>query len=211
MVPASGSWIERRWLELTATADPQPVSGRSRLQPTKPPPLSNKIARGIWLVAYFLMFRFVPSPFHGWRRFVLALFGAEVESGARIYPSCQIWAPWNLKLGRRCVVGPGADLYSVDMIIIGDEAVVSQKAFLCTASHDFASPSFDLVTAPIRLEANCWVAADAFVGPGVTIGEGAVVGARSVVTKDVPARQLVAGNPARHIGTRPAEGRNVLE
>jgi len=94
------------------------------------------------------------------------------------------------------------DCYSVDRIVLGAFAVVSQDAVLCTATHDYTSPDFPVITRPIEIGAHAWIAAGAFIGPGVTIGEGAIVGARAVVFKNVPAWTIVAGNPARQIGTR---------
>jgi putative colanic acid biosynthesis acetyltransferase WcaF len=108
------------------------------------------------------------------------------------------------------VIGPQVDLYSVDNISVGRDCIVSQKAFLCTASHDINSPQFDLVSGPIVLQDNCWVAARAFIGPGVTLASGAVVGACSVVVWDVGRQQVVGGNPARQIGLRAESGRNFL-
>ena len=118
------------------------------------------------------------------------------------YPSCRIWAPWNLKLGEHSCLSERVDCYSVDRIVLGPHAVVSQDAVLCTATHDYDLPDFPVVTRPIEIGAHAWIAAGAFIGPGVTVGEGAVVGARAVVTKDVPAWTIVAGNPARGIGAR---------
>lgn len=96
----------------------------------------------------------------------------------------------------------GVDCYCVDKITLGPHVVVSQRAFLCSASHHVSDPHFRLVTAPIVIEDRCWVAAEAFVGPGVTMHEGSVAAARAVVTKDVPAWTIVGGNPAREIGKR---------
>lgn len=138
------------------------------------------------------------------------MFGAQMGKGARTYPSARIWAPWNLNIGAYATVGPCTDLYSVGPIQIGESAIVSQYAFLCTASHDIHSPEFDLLIGPICIGCNAWIAAGAFVAPGVNVAEGAVVAARAVVVRDVPASVVVAGNPAIQVGTRDKLCRNVL-
>lgn len=174
-----------------------------------PPTLSNKLLRGCWQIVWVLLFRLSPTPLHRWRTLLLRLFGANIGPRLKIYPSCTIWAPWNLKIGERVTVG-AANLYNVAEILIDDDAVVSQGAHLCTASHDFDSRDFGLVAAPIHIGNNAWVAADAFIGPGVHIGESAVVAARSVVVRHVTSRDVVAGNPARIVGRRNEAGRNSL-
>ena len=173
------------------------------------PSLANKLARLAWLIGYFALFRFTPSPLHGWRRQILRLFGAKVGSGVVIYPSVRIWAPWNLEVAADTTVGWDCELYNVAAIRIGRGAIVSQHSYLCTATHDLRN-EFQLMAAPIDIEANAWIAAGAFVGPGVTVGEGAVVGARCVATRSIEAWAIVAGNPARPVGTRPATARNAL-
>jgi len=163
---------------------------------------ANKAARLLWQCAWLLLFR--PSPWF-WqapRRGLLRLFGAKVGRGVQVMPSVRIWAPWNLTLGDYATVSHSVDLYAVDRISIGSHATVSQRAFLCTATHAVDHPNMPLVTKPIRIEDGAWVAAEAFVAPGVTIGVDAVTGARAVVTHDVPARMVVAGNPARIIRER---------
>jgi putative colanic acid biosynthesis acetyltransferase WcaF len=134
------------------------------------------------------------------------MFGAKVDKQATVYASCTIYAPWNLSIGRACI-GPRTEIYCKDFISIGDDCVVSQGAFLCTASHDISSQMLPLVMAPIRMENWSWVAADAFVGMGVTIGEGAVVGARAAVFKDVAPWTVVGGNPAQFIKKREIRNR----
>ena len=99
-------------------------------------------------------------------------------------------------------LGPGVDCYSVDRITLGANAVVSQRAFICTASHDHRSPDFPLTTAPVLIGENAWIAAEAYIAPGVTVGVGAVVGARAVAVHDVPAGAVVVGNPARVVSMR---------
>lgn len=135
---------------------------------------------------------------------LLRLFGGKIANTAFVYPSAKIWAPWNLEMGQEAVIGDHVDCYSVDRVVIGDEATVSQYAFLCTAAHDIESPSRDLITKPIVIERGAWVFAGAFVGMGVTIGEGAIVAARSVVVKSVSPFSVVAGNPARTVKVRAA-------
>lgn len=178
---------------------------------TRPPPsIGNKIKRAIWFCVYTFLFRSSPTPLHIWRRFLLRLFGARVGRKVMVYGSAKVWAPWNLELRDFSTIGGGANLYAVDRVVIGESAIVSQGAHLCTASHDFNSDGFELITAEICIADNAWVATEAFIGPGVTVGENAVVGARSVVTSDVAPRTIVAGNPARLIRERSNAGRNVL-
>ncbi|MBM9594021.1 LbetaH domain-containing protein [Roseitranquillus sediminis] len=179
-------------------------------RPRPAPPLSDRLRRGLWQMVRALLFAPSPVPFHGWRRALLRAFGAQVGARAAIYPGARIYAPWRLEIAEGATVGDGATLYSVDTIRLGPRAIVSQGAHLCTASHDLRSPGFELISAPIVLEADSWVAAEAFVGPGVTFGEGSVAGARAVVIRTVPSRAIVAGNPAREIGLRPLQGHNFL-
>jgi len=162
----------------------------------------NKLARLLWQVAWLLLFRPSPWFWHAPRRGLLRLFGAKVGKGVQVMPSVNIWAPWNLTLGDFSTVSHGVDLYCVDTISIGAHATVSQRAFICTATHDVDHPNMPLVTKPIRIEDGAWVAAEAFVAPGVMIGTDAVAGARAVVLHDVQARMVVAGNPAQVIRER---------
>lgn len=164
--------------------------------------LRNWLARGLWGVTYALLFRPSPRPVRAWRRWLLRLFGAKMGRRASVDPTCKVWAPWNLQMGDFSCMGPRVDCYCVAPVKLGDHAIVSQYSYLCSATHDPADPRFKLVTSPITLKAKAWVAADVFVGPGVTIGEGAVVGARASVYKDVPPWVIVGGNPAKVIKER---------
>lgn len=176
--------------------------GRAPLVRQPPTSIANKLGRGLWGVAWLLLYRPSPRPFHAWRRMLLRLFGARIGAGAMPYPSAIIWAPWNLTMGVRSTLGDGADCYSVARVEIGDHASVSQRAYLCAASRDVDDSDHPLMTAPIVIERHGWVAAEAYVGPGVTIREGGVVAARGVAVRDVPPWTVVAGNPARPIRER---------
>ncbi|WHZ21601.1 MAG: Acetyltransferase [Nitrospira sp.] len=162
----------------------------------------NQLGRVLWGIIWVIFYRPSPRIAHGWRRFILRLFGAKIGINAHPYPSAKIWAPWNLEMGEHSCLSEKVDCYSVNRIRLGPHAVVSQYSFLCTASHDYTVPTMPLITAPIIVEAGAWVAADVFVGPGVTIGEGAVVGARSTVIRNVEPWLVVAGNPVRVIRKR---------
>ena len=165
--------------------------------------LSNKLGRLVWNVCCLILFRPFAGPlFWRWRNVVLRLFGAEIGAGCKVSNSAKIWAPWNLHLGRMVCLGPGSKIYSADKIFIGDKVTISQGAYLCGASHDINYLNKPLITAPIRIEPYSWVCAEAFVGMGVTIGEGAVVGARAAVFKDVEPWTVVGGNPAKVIKKR---------
>lgn len=166
-------------------------------------PLRNRLARVAWNIVWLLLFR--PTPrwaLNGWRRSVLRLFGARLAKVVVIRPSCRIWAPWNLTMGPVSCLGDRVDCYCVAPITLGAKVTVSQDSFLCSASHDIGTLARELVSAPIVIENHAWVAARAFVGPGVRIGQGAVVGACAVVTKDVAPWTVVAGNPARVVKKR---------
>lgn len=152
-------------------------------------------------------FSLSPRFIHGWRPFVLRMVGARVGSEVQVDPSVEIFAPWALEIGDQSSIGHGATLYNLGPIKIGRQATISQGAHLCAGTHDYTRADFPLLKPPIVVGDQAWICADAFVGPGVSVGEGAVVAARAVVVRDVPPWTVVAGNPARFIkerGLRPA-------
>ncbi|WP_052329583.1 WcaF family extracellular polysaccharide biosynthesis acetyltransferase [Rhodopirellula sp. SWK7] len=163
--------------------------------------LRHNTIRIFWAIGAFL-FRWTPRPLFGVRRVLLRCFGAEVGSRVHIYPSAVIYFPWNLTIGDDAAIGESALIYNLGPINIGHRATISQRSHLCGGSHDYNDPAMPLLKLPIEIGNDAWVCADAFVGPGVTIGQGSVIGARTVVTKDVPPWTIVAGNPAKQIGTR---------
>jgi len=165
--------------------------------------LSNKIGRFIWNCCYWILFRpFNLRLFRPWRNLVLRIFGANIAPKAHIYASAKIWVPWNLKMGSYACLGPHVDCYNQGKITIGANTTISQKSFLCASGHDISDPQNTLILKPIIIEDQVWVAADTFIGPGVKIGQGAVVGARASVFKNIEAWSVVGGNPASFIKMR---------
>src|SRR5690606_4374382 len=124
------------------------------------------------------------------------LFGASVGRHARVRPTVEVTYPWKLTLGDWSVIGDGVVLYSLAEIHVGEHAVISQRSYICAGSHDYRSASFDIVAEPVTIGARSWLAADVFVAPGVRVGEGAVVGARSTVLRDLPPMTVCLGTPA---------------
>ncbi len=164
--------------------------------------LSNRIGRVLWAVTDFLLFKLSPKPFYAWRSFLLRCFGAKVGQKVHIYPGAKIWAPWNLEIGDASAIANGAIMYTQGKIIIGHNVVISQGAHLCAGTHDYNLPEFPLITKPIIVQDYAWIAAEAFVHPGIIIGTGSVVGARSVVTKNTPDWMVCAGHPCKAISPR---------
>ena len=161
---------------------------------------------GLYVVLWWLvrdtLFLMSPQPLYAWRRWLLRLFGARIGRNVLVRPTVRVTYPWKLEIGDDAWVGDFVELYTLGDIRIGADAVVSQNSYLCTGGHDPRKTSFDIFAHPIVVEPQAWVAADVFVGPGVTIGYGAVVAARSTVMKDAPALQISAGSPARVVGLR---------
>lgn len=162
----------------------------------------NRARRALWRAASAVIYRPTPVAAHRWRAMVLRLFGAQIEGLVYPYPTVRIWAPWNLEMRAGSCLAGEVDCYNVARVILGEGVTVSQKSYLCTASHNFDNPTFPLTVAPITIGAGAWVAAAAFVGPGVHIGNHAVVLACSVVVRNVAPGMVVGGNPARALRAR---------
>ncbi|MBX7539568.1 putative colanic acid biosynthesis acetyltransferase [Qipengyuania sphaerica] len=164
--------------------------------------LGNRIGRALWTLCWLLLARWTPPPLHGWRALVLKLFGAKLGRGCRVHASVNVWWPANLELGDNVLIGPGARLYNQGRITIGSDSIVSQRAHLCASTHDVSDPNFQLVVRPVSIGAQCWVAAEAFVGPGVTMGEGSVLAARGALFEDAESWTIYRGNPAAAVKPR---------
>lgn len=159
-------------------------------------------ARACWLVVQATLWRLAWKRIPILRAGLLKCFGARVPLRVLLSEGVRVYMPWAMKIGRSVAVGPRVDFYNLGGIEIGDRVVISQDAYLCGGTHDYTVPTYPLVRLPIVIEDDVWIGAGAFIGPGVRIGRGAVVGARAVVVHDVPAWNVVAGNPARVIKER---------
>lgn len=164
--------------------------------------LRNRMFRVVWALGWLLLARFTPPPLHSWRRLVLRAFGADVGPGARVHASVSIWHPANLTLGQNVLIGPGARLYNQGHITIGARTVISQRAHICASSHDVRDPNFQLVLRPVTIGENCWVAAEAFVGPGVVMGDRSVLAARGALFGKSEPDGVYSGNPAKYLKHR---------
>lgn len=162
----------------------------------------NKLARVAWNIVWALLFRPSPRPLHAWRAFLLRCFGAKLGPRCHIYPRARIWQPWNLVCAEGAAIADEAVIYNAARVTMGAYAIVSQQAYVCTATHDFDDPAFPMIVAPISLGRRAWVCARACVLPGVALGDGAVLGLAGVATKDIEPWQVHAGNPARLLKRR---------
>lgn len=156
----------------------------------------------LWWLIQNTFFSWSPQFLYGWRRFLLRLFGANIGRNVLIRPSARITYPWKLSIGDYSWIGDDVELYTLGEIRIGANTVISQRSYLCTGTHDYSCPTFDISAHPIFIGEQVWVATDVYVAPGVHIGDGAVIGARSTVLQDLPAEMICYGNPARPIKPR---------
>lgn len=156
----------------------------------------------LWEVVQRILIQGSLHPMFAWRRFWYRCFGAKIGKRVLIRRSVTCNYPWKLAIGDRSWIGDDVVLYTLERIEIGADAVVSQRAYLCTGSHDHCDPAFGLVVKPIRIGDSAWVAIDALVMPGVTVGEGALVAARALLTRDAAPWTIYIGQPARAAGNR---------
>ncbi len=161
----------------------------------------------LWRLIGYPLMRHLPNEtwfggfFNSFKIWLLRRFGAKIGKGV-VIRQVEVYYPWNLEIGDNVWIGYEANLYSLVKIRLGNNTCVSQRAFLCTGSHDVTDAAFGLIVGEITLKDAAWVAAGAFVGPGVTLHEGAVAAACSVVVKDLPAMTICGGNPAKPIKPR---------
>lgn len=156
----------------------------------------------LWWIVQATLFACSPQFMYGWRRWLLRLFGAKVGKAVLVRPSAKITYPWKVTIGNYSWIGDDVVIYSLGEIEIGDNAVVSQRSYLAAASHDYTKPDFPIYDQKVSIGAQAWLATDVFVACGVTIGDGAVIGARSTVLCDMPPAMVCAGYPCKPIKRR---------
>ena len=178
---------------MSVTADPTLVPQTS---------VRSRVGRLAWGVVWALLYRPSPRPCHAWRSMLLRAFGAKLGSKCHFYPRSKVWAPWNLRCEGRVTLADGAEVYNPSPIDFGSHAIVSQGAYVCGATHLYNEPEFRMVSRPMRIGAYAWICARAIVGPGVNVGEGAVLGLGSMATKDLEAFGVYVGSPARKVKER---------
>jgi putative colanic acid biosynthesis acetyltransferase WcaF len=176
------------------------VSQVDRLR--SPHSLRVKLLRLAWAAVEMTLFRLSFHTMSGWRSFLLRRFGAKVGRRSKIRRSVRVYYPWNLVIGELCIIGDDVRLYDLGQMTIGDRVMISQEAYLCAGTHDHTDPALPLLTPPITIGADAWICARAFIGPGVSVGQGAIVAACGVAVKDVEPWTIVGGNPAKFIGKR---------
>lgn len=158
--------------------------------------------RAAWALVQRCLFRPSLPRAYNWRRFLLQRFGAHLPKAA-VRPSVTIVHPWLLTMGKFAILGDRVTVYNLGPVTLGDHTVVSQDVVLCAGSHDYTKPELPLLRPAITIGSGVWICAGAFIGPGVTIGDNAIVAARAVVTRDVSPGVIVGGNPAQVIKQRP--------
>jgi len=158
----------------------------------------------LWWLVDSTLFRLSPQLMYQWRNLILKLFGASIGQGVKIRPSVKITYPWKVSIGDFCWIGDDAIIYSLGNIKIGNNTVISQKSYICAASHDYTRPTFDIFQAKVEIGKQVWIATDVYIGPGVKIGDGTVVGARSSVFNNLPENSICIGSPAVKVKRRNA-------
>lgn len=156
----------------------------------------HRVIRVVWNCVWLTLAAWTPAPLHRWRIFLVRLFGGRVAYNAFLYGSTKIWYPPNLTMHEHATLGPKVNCYCLAHVKIGPYAIVSQGAHLCTGTHDFHRASFQIYGKPIEIGADAWVCTEAFVGPGIVVGDGAVLGARAVTFNELAPWTVYSGNPA---------------
>jgi len=157
--------------------------------------------RILWSIGQFF-FKFSPRIAFGYRNLILRLFGAKIGKEVHIYSSAVIWFPWNLEIDDWSAIGEDAYIYNLGIIKIGKQVTISQRSHICAGTHDYTNPAMTLIKPRIEIKDQVWICSGAFIGPGVTLSEGCIIGAHAVQTKDTEPWGIYAGNPAKLIKKR---------
>ena len=162
----------------------------------------ERARRLLWNIVHLLLYRTSPRPMHAWRSTLLRLFGAKMGPNCHFYPASKVWAPWNLICADQITAADGAEIYNPAPMTFGSHFIASQDAFLCGATHNYDDPAFPLLAYSMHFGAYAWVCARACVAPGVSVGEGAVLGLASVATRNLEPWIVYAGSPAVKVKER---------
>lgn len=165
----------------------------------------NEQLRRIFWIFGQILFRFSFRTMFGWRNFILRIYGAKIGKNVNIYNTAKIYMPWNFEIGDWSSIGEDVLIYNLGIVVVGSKSTISHRSHICAGTHDYTNVNLPLLKPPVMVGNQVWICADSFIGPGITINEGAVVAARAVVVKSVPEWQIVAGNPAKFIGERKLE------
>lgn len=165
----------------------------------------GKIYIQLWWAIQATLFRCSPKFMYGFRNFLLKIFGAKVGKGVLIRPSVSITYPWKLTIGDYSWVGDDSIIYNLGQINIGSDVAIAHRVFLCTGLHKIDKVTFDIGQKPILIGNEVWLTSDVFVGPGVTIGRGSIIGARSSVFTNMPEGMICLGTPAKPVKPRLSE------
>lgn len=169
-----------------------PVSFRGR----------SKVTVQLWWIIQSTLFSWSPQVLYGWRRFLLRLFGAKIGKNVLIRSTVKVTYPWNIIIGDYSWIGEDCVLYSLGKITIGSHVALAHKVYLNTGGHDYKKETFDIFESPVVVEDECWLTNDVYIAPGVTIGKGSIIGARSTVLKSMPPGKICVGMPAKPIKNR---------
>jgi putative colanic acid biosynthesis acetyltransferase WcaF len=156
----------------------------------------------LWEICWCAFCAWTPKPFYPWRVFWLRIFGAKIQGKPFVHQRSRINMPWNITLYDHCSIGDRTNLYALGEIEVKEGAIIAQEAYLSAGTHDFCDPRLPLVTAKITIGESAFVGTRAFIMPGINIGDGALIGACSVVTKNMPAWTVCAGNPCKSLKPR---------
>lgn len=189
----------------TSADDAATMGGKDPLaRAVSPYTAREKIARALWYIIGQPLFRLTFHNWYGARAALLRAFGARLARDVRLRPSVIVEQPWNLTMGENSAIGDRSIVYCLGPITIGRHVTISHGCHLCAGTHDFTRSDLPLLRPPVTLEDDCWLGADVFIGPNVTVGRGAIIGARSAVFKDAEGGWIHLGNPARKTKPRPA-------
>lgn len=188
--------MDSRFAQTNDIAAPLPIAGGPTFA------FRHRVKRALWRLVWATLAAWTPPSWMPVRRLALTAFGARIHPAAMVRGGARIWWPGHLRMGAHASIGPDVICYNVAPITLGDRAIVSQRAHLCAAGHDVDDPDFPLRPKPIVIGEDAWIAAEAYVGPGVSVGAGAVLGARGVAVAALDPWTIYGGNPARAIRKR---------